>query len=429
MRAVATASRAVWLACLVAALGGCRSLIPRIPVPGMGAGITEDELHGDVIELANRFAAGVTAAADEIGAKTASRSERRRALLWKVRLIPLAQEAALSGPREGYVELLVLCTAQRHYLTDGAGAQLFGAHQEIARSAARRIEADALSYSARFLPPDRAKALASEAESLARARPIAGEFVSEGLQRAFADVAPGAQFDWLFALPMAPFRAFEGVESGAQAIHEFNATARQLGDLAARLPELTRWQLELFAYDLEDRETMTRGLEAFERLSASAERLPAATREEIERLLEESSAAQAELRTTLDTLRAASASVDGTLANARPLVEALERVAGRADEAGATWNELVARFRPSDEDAAAPSGRPFDITEYERTAAGVRDAAVELRALLDALRTGQTSLADALLWRGLILLVALFALLLLSRVVSARWLSPRGGGH
>jgi hypothetical protein len=427
VRATREATRALGLACLVATSLACRSLIPRITVPGFAPEITEDELHGDVIELANAFAAGVTAAADEISASTANRAERRRALIWKVRLIPLAQEAALSGPREGYVELLVLCVAQRQYLTDGAGSALFGERQEIARSAAQRLEAGALSYAERILPKERAAALAGEVEALARERPIQGEFVSVGLQRAFADVAPGARFDWVFSLPMAPFRAFEGVESGAQAIHEFNATARQLGDLAARLPELTRWQLELFVYDLEDRETTIRGLEAFERLSASAEQLPTATREEIERLLAESTAAQQELRTTLDALREASASIDGTLANAQPLADALARVAGRADDAGKTWNELIARFRPEDRGEEAPSGRPFDITEYERTAAGVRDAAVELRALLDTLRSGQTTLADTLLWRGLALLVALFALLLVSRAISARWLGAREG--
>ncbi len=416
MRAAPASRRALWLACLVASAWGCRSLIPSIPVPGMSAPITEDELSSDVLELANRFSAGVTAAADEVSAKTSSRAERRRALLWKVRLIPLAQEAAFSGPREGYVELLVLCVAQRQYLTDGAGAQLFGEQQELARAAARRIEADARSYATRFLPGDRAAALAAEVETLAREHPIAGEFVSEGLQRAFADVEPGARFDWIFTLPMAPFRAFEGVESGAQAIHEFNATARQLGDLAARLPELTRWQLELFAYDLEDRETLLRGLDAFERLAAAAESLPTATREQLAALLEESTSAQQELRTTLDALREASASVDATLANARPLAEALERVAGRADAAGATWGELVARLRPADA-GAKEQGRPFDITEYERTASSVRDAAVELRAVLDALRAGQTSLGDTLLWRGLVLLVAFFALLVAYRAL------------
>jgi hypothetical protein len=425
VRATGEATRALGLACLVATLLACRSLIPDIRVPGFAPEITEDELHADVIDLANAFASGVTAAADEISASSPSRTERRRALLWKVRMIPLAQEAALSGPREGYVELLVLCVAQRQYLTDGAGASLFGERQEIARSAALRLEAGALSYASRLLPRERAAALAGEAEALAKERPIVGEFAAASLHRAFADVSPGARFDWVFRLPMAPFRAFEGVESGAQAIHEFNATARQLGDLAARLPELTRWQLELFLYDLEDRETTMRGLEAFERLSASAERLPAATREELERLLEESTAAQQELRTTLDALRQASASIDGTLANAQPLADALERVAGRANEAGATWNELVARFRPEDRGEEEPQGRPFDITEYERTAAGVRDAAVELRALLDALRAGQTSLADTLLWRGLALLVAFFALLLVSRAISARWLAAR----
>ncbi len=429
----ASAKLGLLLGCAFASALACRSLLPPIRIPGSSAAISEAELHTEVFELVNRFSIGVAAAADEIAARAADRTLRRRALLWKVRMIPLAQELAFSPGREGYVELLMVCSAQRQYLSGGAGSELFAEHQEIARVAAERIESDVRSRAERFFGRERAAALAAEVEQLAQERPIQGEFVSVGLQRAFAEVAPGGSFDWLFELPMAPFQAFEGVESGAQAIHEFNATARQLGDLAARLPELSRWQLELFVYDLEERETVDRSLAAFEQLAASAERfsaaagqLPNAMREELSALLEQSAAAQSELQRTLESLRQAAAGVDATLANARPFAESLERVAGSASVAGANWAELVAQLRAPPSSPSA--GRPFDVTEYERTATGIRDAAAELRALIEAARAGERSLSSALLWRGLALLAAFFALLLLYRVLAARLGFPRSTG-
>jgi hypothetical protein len=403
----------------------CRSLLPPQLVRRDSSSLSEADLHAEVLELVNTFSAGVTAAADEISAGTADRKHRRSALQWKVRMIPLVQEVSLSQAREGYVSLYIVCVAQRQYLSTGAGRGLFGEQQEIAQRAAARIEADVRGRAERFFGRERAGALAAQVEQLAQEQPIQGEFVAAGLQRSFAKVAPGGGLDWLFALPMAPFRTIGGVESGAQAIHEFNETARQLGDLAASLPELSRWQTELLLYDVEDRESVRRSLAAFEQLSASAarfnavaEQLPRSMRGELSALLEESSAAQAELRRTLEAFRQATGGIDTTLANARPLAESLERIAGSANEAGASWAELVAQFRPP---AGTPSSaRPFDITEYERTAAGIRDAAAELRALIEATRAGEASLADALLWRGLALLGAFFALLLLYRLLAAR---------
>jgi hypothetical protein len=421
----APAKLALLLACVLTEATACRSLLPPQLVPRDSSSLSEADLHAEVLELVNTFSAGVTAAAEEISAGSADRKHRRSALLWKVRMIPLVQEVSLSPAREGYVSLYIVCVAQSQYLSVGAGRGLFAEQQQIAQLAATRIEAEVRARSERLFGRERAVALAAQVEQLALEQPIQGEFVAAGLHRSFAKVAPGGKLDWVFAMPMAPFKSLQGVESGAQAIHELNETARQLGDIAASLPMQSRWQTELLLYDVEDRESVARILAAFEQLSASAarfnavaEQLPSAMRQELSALLEESSAAQVELRRTLDAIRQATGGIDATLANARPLAESLERIAGSANEAGASWGELVARLRAP---AGTPSSaRPFDVTEYERTAAGIRDAASELRALIETARAGEASLANALLWRGLALLGAFFALLLLYRLVAAR---------
>jgi hypothetical protein len=414
----------------LASAAGCRGTFTRMlpTLPFRDTGITEEELLEEVLRAENRFAISVSTAADEIAQQSTDRTVRRRALLWKVRMIPLAQRAALAPlPTEGLVQLLALSSAQRAYLTDGAGRDLFGAQQETASSAAVVIDEDLRALTERILPPEQAQRLLGEVGEATRESPIRGEFALEAARSGLAKLSREGKLNWFVRAPMAPFRALEGVETGAQAIHEFNATARQFSDLVAVLPEQTRWQLELFLYDLEDRESVDRALavsesmaESAERLSLAAERFPEATRRELVALLDESAAGQAELRQTLTSLREAFASADAALQNARPLAESLERIAANVDAAGKSWAGVVEALRREDERPPDPNARPFDILDYERTASQIGTAAGELRTLIADVRGGGPagSLLDALLWRALAFVAGAFALLLVYRVLA-----------
>jgi hypothetical protein len=422
---------------------GCQTVVSTfrsLPVPGMSEGrITEEELHEEVLGAAARFSAGVSAAADAIALGTRDRGIRRNTLVWKINVIPLAQRAALA-PRasQGLLGLFTLATAQRRYLVDGDGRSLFGEQQGLARDLAQDLEKDVEATIARVLPVADAERLNKQVEQLASENPIRGVFLLGTIQSGFSNAQSTGTFDWFLTAPLAPFRVFQGVESGAAAIHEFNTTARQLGDIAAALPEETRWQLELFVYDLEDRETVVSGLAAFEKiadasaqLSTTAAELPQATRRELAGLLEDSSRSQADLRSTLDQLRQTIASADGAVANARPLAESLERFAAQADQAGKSWSELIAAVRSPDGKPPenTPPSRPFDITEYERTASQLQQTASEIRALVVEVQGGSgTSLLNAVLWRALAFVAACFALLLLYRALAPRIGARRGSG-
>jgi len=417
---------------------GCQTMMSTVrslPVPGMSdERITEEELHGEVSALASRFSAGISTAANAIALGTRDRTMRRDSLVWKINMIPIAQRAATSpsAPR-GLLALFTLAIAQRRYLEDGDGRSLFGEQQATARDMAQNLEKDVETTVARVLPAADAERLNKQVEQLANENPIRGVFMLGTVQSGFTSAQSKGTFDWFLTAPMAPFRVFQGVESGAAAIHEFNTTARELGDVAAALPEQTRWQLELFLYDLEDRETVVSGLDAFEKiadasaqLSTAAAELPQATRRELEGLLADSSKSQTDLRNTLDQLRQTITSTDGAIANARPLAESLERFAAQADQAGKSWTELIAAVRAQPPENAPPS-RPFDITEYERTAAQLQQTASEFRALVVEVQGGAgTSLLNAVFWRALAFVAACFALLLLYRALAPRVAVKRG---
>jgi hypothetical protein len=182
----------------------------------------------------------------------------------------------------------------------------------------------------------------------------------------FVNAQQAGSFDWFLSAPMAPFRALQGVESGAAAIHEFNTTARQLGDIAAALPEETRWQLELFLYDVEERETVIAGLAAFQKLadssaqlSATAADLPADTRPPARppgsRKVRRSSTALRPAAQTVATPMARSAT--------RARSSVTERVAAQTDQAG-VMDRADRRREASREKPGLSAVAPFDITEY-----------------------------------------------------------------
>jgi hypothetical protein len=413
---------------LAAACAGGRALLPHLPAAVTGqARISQADLREALADYSARFAAVVGGAADEIHRNSRDLALRRRALLWKIRMIPLVHEAAFSSDaREAYLSVLTLAVLMRQYLTEGDGRDVFAGLQPGAAAAARELEDEARRLGAEFLAPNDLDRAMRQVEEFARRRPIRGtEFDARAAHLAIAEVHTSGAFAWVVDLPMAPFRALEGVSSGAQAIHEFNQTAAAFSQIVEGIPQQLRWQSELLLYDVEDRETLVQGLAAFQSLAESAARASAAVE-----------ALPAELRLTLADSEGALARANELLANAQALVGPLDETARHVQEAGAAWAGVV---RGGGEPRA--EGRPFDVTEWESAAreiagAGARlaELTAELRALVESQRldtalghvsttvelaeTSAHDVVDAAAWRGLQLLAAFFVLLVAYRLLS-----------
>ena len=405
-----------------------------------GDRVTQDELRSGLLDFSSSFTVLVTEAADRISGETREPKKRRLTLLWKIRMPPLAQEAANDqNPRTGYIEALTVAVAQRQYFQDGAGASLFGAQQPIALTAAQEIEQNALQLGESFLPAEKLAELHAEVEELAKQHPIRGEFLRESIQVGLSNAETGGAFDDIIGIPMAPFRAIAGVESGAQAIHEFNATAAQFTEIVGQLPQRMRWQLELLSYDLQEQGGMLeQSLDSFhmvaesaDRLSLAAERLPDDTRETILNVSTELEKRSATLKSLLAEYRGAITETGTTAGNVSSLVEALSRTSEQLNQAGVAWSELVARLKTPG--PPAPPGqaesRPFDILEYEKTALAIRSTAEELRGLLgdvDKTREGvATAIADRFLRDGVILILVFFGSLVGYRLLMSRVMRGR----
>lgn len=393
-----------------------------------GARLTEEELRAQLADYAGRFAAAVSATTYDITQGTRDRTVRRAALLWRVRIVPLVQQAAFEeDPQAAYISVLTIVVMVHQFLTEGDGRDVFGTEQPKAIQLMRELERDLLEIAAGFLDAEQIERVRADVEEFARQQPIRSGFAVPTLQAALVQARRSTRFQWIVELPMSPFRALEGVSSGAEAIYEFNATAREFTEIVARLPERIRWEVELLLYDIEDRETVLTGLAAFESVGESARHISAA----LDRLPRDLEASVPELRELVDR-------VEGALVQAREVAEPLAAAAEQVNLAGGSWGALLER-----EPQGGPSGRPFDIREWQATAREIGEAAgklsglaAELRALtekphgdaataaadalVDRTRTLASDLVDLIALRILLLLIALFALLLAYRFISPR---------
>lgn len=395
-------------------------------IAGMGRGVTVEGLRQELAFQAASFAAWVASAAEDIGNDSKSRRVRRNALVWRLRMVPWAQRAAThEDPRIGYLQSLLIAKLQLDYFTTGDGSELFGDQQSIAVDVAKRLEEQALTIGQRFLTRAEQTRINNDVEQFAKQFPIQGREFS--MQRAVSGAIQMQQSDLVtsvLSIPLAPFRALEGVDSGAQAIREFNVTAQRFTDVVGQLPEQLRGELELFLYDVEDRQTVVQGLAAFETLAASADRasltiseLPEELRTTLKATIDDSQGSLAKIAAAIDQLRALAAPLDETSKNLR--------------DASQSWRETLGSWEQRN--AEPDTGPPFDVRDWGNAAGQIGTAAVELRGLAvdagelkpsDALTAALDRSVDRIFWRGAALIGLLFVALVAYRLISARIARP-----
>jgi hypothetical protein len=432
MRAFQLAS-SVCLLLLVTAcssLPGGQYLSDAVTGGGFGSGrITQEQLRDALVQYAGRFEATVIAAADKISAGTRDPLIQRRTLRWKLGVTPVVNQAAfLNEPEAAYVAMLTLATSMRDFLTTGGGVSAFGEQQSLAVEASLELHTGAVELGKRFLSEKELARVTRDVEAVVAARPIRGEFVAERIQNLVVSTGNSATFAWVTEIPLSPFTALRGVDQGAQAMREINETAREMSRIVSAMPLLMRWNLELLTFELGQQGDIASALESFDSFARSAESL--------------SQTAQV-LPESLRGLLAETDSVGQSLA---PLSQSLERTAAAVAAAGNAWGGLVAELSKPPADPSQPS-RPFDIRDWEKTAAQVTSAAAELRTLLDSLQAfatsdalgpplaeltarverveaGSRSLVNLAALRGLQLLLTFFVLLFVYRRIEG-WLALR----
>ncbi|HMQ15167.1 MAG TPA: hypothetical protein PKC49_04260 [Phycisphaerae bacterium] len=430
------------------AAGGCAASSTRTSDRlGVSTRLSKEELGELLQQFEDAFEATIREAAERITTRQPDRRTRRLALLWQMRLFPLARDALNQQDAvHSLLDAWALCVRLRDFFEQGDGRELFGEQQAIAQGAARRSLLDVERIAALVLTPQGVERARPAIEDLAHQYPLRGEFSGSVVRSAIQRPEKNADvIASILTAPIAPFRAFEGIDRGAAAIQGFTAVAARMTDTVNDLPESVRLQTELLLMELEELETVEATRRSFQkvadsssRLAAAAETLPDELRKQLTLAADELEHRQAALGETLRQAQDVASRVREALERAESAAVAVRETAGQAAAAGDSWagaaravSELVASFRggeapspppgrepsgPSSPTSTSPAGalrvdasagadacvdtgaRPFDVQDYTAAAQALDRAALQIQDLARDIRelTASPELAKSL---------------------------------
>ena len=336
-----------------------------------------------------------------------------------------------------FIETWALCTRFRRYLEEGEGSALFGDAHEIAYNGAKHLEAEIQRIGLIFLQNDVYEAAQKNVTEFANNNPIKGTFSNVIAYATVTKKGQPSPFLSVLKIPMTPFRAIEGVDRTASAIHQFSNTAERFSDIVSELPESTRWQLQLLLFELEE-SNMTKSfldsLKQFSESSSSMEKtvkeLPVQLREQLTQFVADIDRKQANLQQTLQQAEKTSLAVDKTFEKLNQATSSFGAVVKDVNETAKAWEtaakttgEVVQEFKKHK--SSQKEARSFNIRDYRDTAEQTSQAANDIKALLaeieDLMETRHyNSILNDLLLRAVGLIVLIFVLAVLYRIISFR---------
>ena len=427
---------------LIIGASGCAT--PDKPEPARGTPVpagqlTQAELREELDTFGEFFRGSVTRAADELDTRLPSRKARKMSLVMRTRLTQAFHAVSeRDDPATAFVETWALCVRLREYLESGDGRSLYVPEQQIVVDAAKSLEAEIERIGRLFLKEDALVNTRNDVRKFALSKPVTGLFSNLKVYATEPEKGRPSRFAGVLNVPMAPFRAMEGVPETATAIHRLKDSGDRFSDIVEELPESARWQLSLLMFELEETEmaksflgSLSTFSQSSSRMATATEELPKRLREEIGTFVEQIDEKQKGIQQTLAQAEKTSANFDQTLTKAEQVADSLDSVALSAKETAWAWeatakavgetHEEYARTKPPKEDAAQPA----KIEDYRDTAHAVTEAAGELRLLTGEIRELAQAqyLADLtgqLTWRAIQLVAVVFILAVAYRIITAR---------
>jgi hypothetical protein len=323
------------------------------------------------------------------------------------------------------------------YLEEGEGSSLYGEGQAIALNGAKLLEMEIERIGHVFLKDDVLETAKKNIVEFANANPIKGTFSSITVFATEAKRDQANPFMSIMKIPMTPFRAMEGVDRTASAIHRFTDSTEHFSDIVSELPESSRWQLQLLLYDLEETD-MTKSFlaslaqfsQSSQRLSKSVDELPQQLSKEMSQFVQDIDARQANLQKTLEQTEKTTAAISGALEKLETASVSVDATAKDASETARAWQSAaqvigdVAREHYKRSESSDPN-RSFDVKEWTTAAERTSQAAIDVKGLLSAVNdlaknSNYSNVMNAITVRAVGFVALIFVLAVMYRIVSAR---------
>ena len=407
--------------------------------------ISKQELRDQLDKFREFYKATLRQVSNDLNERVPSTRTEKTTLQMKARMVQGIN--AMLGNDDSivaFIETWALCTRLRMYLEEGEGVSLFGDAHGIALNGSKRLEVEIQRIGVIFLKNDVFEASRKNVTEFAHNNPMKGTFSNVIVYATEVQKDQPNPFLSVLKIPMTPFRAIEGVDRTASAIHQFSNTAEHFSDIVAEMPESTRWQLQLLLFDLEETNMTKSFLNSLAQVSKSSasleqsvQKFPEQLREQLTKFVEEIDNKQAGLQQTLQQAEKTSLAVNYTLEKLDKTAVSIGVVVKDVNETVQAWQtaakttgEVVQEFnknKPSQKEAST-----FNIADYRDTAQQTSQAANDIKALLaevDGLLESRrySSMLNGLLLRAAGLVVLIFVLAVLYRIISARLAIAKGG--
>jgi len=409
------------------------------------AQISKEDIQDKLNNFEEYFTSSIKQSASELDKLSTETRLHKLSLLWRIRSVAaLHNMMQQDDPLIAFIDTWTLCVRMTEYFETGQGHELFAPHQDIAISVSKQIEGDVEAIAKTFLSEKIFNETRTNVYNFAWANPIQGTFLKTTIYATEVRKDPSNPFYNVITLPVAPFRAMEGVDRGSTAIYKFSNTAERFAEIVEELPDSTRWQLMLLLYEIEEANTTKSFLTNMEgisksgtRLADTAEKLPQQIREELSIAIEEIDNKQANIQKTLDKAESTAAVIEGLLAKMNQTAEVFTVTSQNVNEAAKAWQSAADATRltinqMNRKESAKDTASSSSIKDLRDTADAITKTANELRLLnaelnenVDRISSKAHAFTGNLTWKIAVLLVLILLLALTYRCigiyVSTRW--------
>jgi hypothetical protein len=358
--------------------------------------ISKEEVRSALNDFVELYIAEIKQASEQLDTIITTTKTRKLTLVWRLRASQAlfdvsAQEDAIAA----FLDTWTLCVRMSAYFEHGNGSESFGEHQAIATNATSTLEREVERIAHTFLDEAAFTKAKTFIHSLSAKNPIRGAYSFNMVYASKSTDGGQNPLQDVISLPMAPFRALEGVDKGAMAMHRFTDTAERITDIVELLPESMRWQMLLLLFEMEETDLVRNVLanmdtvsESSSRLADAADKLPEKFREQASLLIDEIDQKQANLQVTLDKAEKATATVERTVVQIDKAAETIDQSAQSLTQTAEAWEgtivateQMVKAFSKDKPPKQEPS-KPFDIQEYKATIEATTAAAEQLHSLV-----------------------------------------------
>jgi hypothetical protein len=359
--------------------------------------ISASELWDELDDYVNGLSTAIQTASTRIIDASPDRRVGRETVSWKIAVIPQARRALTQDdPLAALLDLWALCVQQRIGLEATPPVADFGRGQSIAIATTTELESDIVSIAAKVLTPVEIESVAGDVLSYAIAHPLGRGFARDATAVEERSFVGYSALNSVLAIPLSPFRALEGIDTGAQAIADVASVADRFASIIAELPEQLRWHVEILLYDLDQQPALNlvasstdRVAMSSSRLAGVAEGLPDRLDASLERTLGALTEESEGLLAVVEEARATAAETRGAIGAAQELAERIESAIGAATTAGDAWRDAFAELNAMKSESGTAPADPnggFDLKDLESAAIEVARAGAELRAAIGELR-------------------------------------------